>query len=130
METITKREIEFLLFVNASEESYLKDVVFDIGSWDCDKFIVIEMLRDLILKELLGLGKLTLKDFVNLKKEEALETITTWEDMQASMLTLVLTANGWERWNSATYDWGISSEREKHLVFFNKHILKSWGRKT
>ena len=125
MEAITEKEIEFLLFVNASEESYLKDVALDIGGWDCDKFIVIEMLRDLILKELLGLGKLTLKDFVNLKKEEALETITTWEDMQTSMLTSVLTVNGWERWNSATYDWGISPEREKQLVFFNKHRLKS-----
>ena len=125
METITKKEIEFLLFVNASEESYLKEVTLDIGSWNCDKSIVVELLRDLILKELIGLGRLTLKDFVNMKKEEAIKTISTWEDIQTSMLTLYLTANGWERWNSETYDWGISPEREKHLVFFNKHRLKS-----
>lgn len=117
MEKITEKEIEFLLFVNASEETYLKDVTLDIGSWDCDKFFVVEMLGNLIQQELVGLGKLNLKDFINLQKEEALEYIASWECMQTSMLTLFLTKNGWERWNSDTYDWGISPERKKYLFW-------------
>jgi hypothetical protein len=125
MDTITKKEIEFLLYVNASEESYLKDVTLDIGSWNCDKSIVIEILRDLIHQELIGLGRLILKDFVDLQKEMALEIITSWEIMQSSMLILFLTESGWERYNSNTYDWGISPEREKQLVFSNKGRLKS-----
>jgi hypothetical protein len=125
MDTITKKEIEFLLYVNASEESYLKDVTLDIGSWNCDKSIVIEILKDLIHQELIGLGRLILKDFVDLQKEMALEIITSWEIMQSSMLILFLTESGWERYNSNTYDWGISPEREKQLVFSNKGRLKS-----
>ena len=120
METITKKEIEFLLFVNASEKSYLKDVTIDIGRWNCDKSAVVEILRELIQQELIGLGKLTLKDFVDLQKEKALETIIAWEYIQSSMLILFLTENGWERWNSDTYDWEITPEREKYLVFTNK----------
>jgi hypothetical protein len=125
MEEISEKEIEFLLFVNASEESHLKDIALDIRNWNCDKSVVIKMLRDLIQQELMGLGKFSLKDFVNLQKEMALKTITSWEDIQTSMLTLYLTANGWERWNSNTYDWGISPEREKQLVFSYKGRLKS-----
>ena len=41
------------------------------------------------------------------------------------MLILFLTDKGWVRWNSDTYDWGIFQEREKHLVFSNKHRFKS-----
>jgi len=125
METVTEKEIEFLLFVNASEESYLKELTVDIGRWNCNKSVVVEMLRNLVQQELVGLGKLNLKDFVDLQKEEALESITSWECMQTSMLTLFLTENGWERWNSDTYDWGISPEKEEHLVFYNKHRIKS-----
>ena len=125
MDKITKREIEFLLFVNASEETYLKDITLDIGSWDCDKSIVVEKLSYLIRQELVGLGELTSKDFVDMEKDKALETITTWEFIQSSMLILFLTDKGWERWNSDTYDWGISQEREKHLVFSNKQRIKS-----
>jgi hypothetical protein len=117
METITEKEIEFLLFVNASEESYLKEVTLDIGRWDCNKSFVVEILRNLIQQDLVGLGKLNLKDFVDLKKEEALESITSWECLETFMLTLFLTENGWKRWNSKTYDWGISPEREKQLMF-------------
>jgi hypothetical protein len=119
MEAITEKEIEFLLFVNASEESYLKEVTLDIGSWDCNKSVVVKLLRNLIQQELVGLGKLNLKDFVDVQKKEALESITSWECMQTSMLTMFLTENGWERWNSKTYDWGISPEREKQLMFSN-----------
>ena len=60
-----------------------------------------------------------------MEKDKALETITTWEFIQSSMLILFLTDKGWERWNSDTYDWGISQEREKHLVFSNKQRIKS-----
>ncbi len=125
MDKITKREIEFLLFVNASEETYLQEITLDFERWDCDKSIVVEKLSYLIRQELVGLGELTSKDFVDMEKDKALETITTWEFIQSSMLILFLTDKGWERWNSDTYDWGISQEREKHLVFSNKQRIKS-----
>jgi hypothetical protein len=125
METITEKEIEFLLFVNASEESYLKEITLDFERWDCDKSVIVEKLRYLIQQELFGLGELTLKDLVDMEKDKALETINTWEFIQSSMLILFLNDKGWERWNSDTYDWGISPEREKLLVFSNKHRFKS-----
>jgi len=125
MDKITKREIEFLLFVNASEETYLQEITLDFERWDCDKSIVVEKLSYLIRQELVGLGELTSKDFVDMEKEKALETINRWEFIQSSMLVLFLTDKGWEKWNSDTYDWGISQEREKHLVFSNKHRFKS-----
>lgn len=125
METITEKEIEFLLFVNASEESYLQEITLDFERWDCDKSIVVEKLSYLIRQELVGLGELTSKDFVDMEKDKALESITSWESMQTSMLTLFLTENGWERWHSETYDWGISTEKEEHLVFSNKNRIKS-----
>ena len=79
METITEKEIEFLLFVNASEESYLQEITLDFERWDCDKSIVVEKLSNLIRQELVGLGELTSKDFVDMEKDKALETITTLE---------------------------------------------------
>ncbi|MCU0343141.1 MAG: hypothetical protein MUF28_04895 [Ignavibacterium sp.] len=125
METITEKEIEFLLFVNASEESYLKEITLDFERWDCDKSLVVEKLSYLIRQELFGLGELTSQDFLDMEKDKALETITTWEFVQSSKLILFLTDNGWERWNSDTYDWEITPERERHLVFSNKHRFKS-----
>ena len=125
METITEKEVEFLLFVNASEKSYLQEITSDFERRDCDKSIVVEKLRYLIRQELVGLGEPTSKDFVDMEKEKALETINRWEFIQSSMLVLFLTDKGWEKWNSDTYDWGISQEREKHLVFSNKHRFKS-----
>ena len=125
METITEKEVEFLLFVNASEKSYLQEITSDFERRDCDKSIVVEKLRYLIRQELVGLVELTSKDFVDMEKEKALETINRWEFIQSSMLVLFLTDKGWEKWNSDTYDWGISQEREKHLVFSNKQRIKS-----
>ena len=52
METITEKEVEFLLFVNASEKSYLQEITSDFERWDCDKSIVVEKLRYLIRQEL------------------------------------------------------------------------------
>ena len=120
MEEITEKEIEFLLFVNASEESYLKDVASDIGKWNCDKTVVVEIIKELVLQDFLDLGKFTLEDSVDLQKEKALETITSWENMQTSMLILFLKEKGMERWNSDTFDWGITEERKEYLVFFKK----------
>jgi len=116
MDTITKREIEYLLFLNASEEEFLKNVSSEISNWDCDKSVVVEMLRDLVQNEFLGLGRLNYKEFVDLKKKEALKTITSWEIMQSSLLILYLTDRGWKRWES-NYDWEITLERKKQLVF-------------
>lgn len=130
MKTITEKEIEFLLFVNASEESYLKDVTCDFERFNCDKSVIIEKLRYFIRQELFCLGKRSLKDFVDLEKDNALETIKTWEFMQSSLLILFLTDKGCERWNSDTYDWGITPEREEQLVFSNKCRIKSKGNKT
>lgn len=117
MEKITEKEIEFLLFVSASEESFLKSVTLDLERWGCDKSVVVEKLKYLIQQELFGLAKVTLKDFVDLEKNKALETINKWEFMQSSVLILFLTKNGWERWNSNTYDWGIPPERKKNLFW-------------
>ncbi len=130
MKTINEKEIEFLLFVNASEESYLEEITLDFERWDCDKSLVVEKLSYLIRQELFGLGELTSKYFADMEKDKAMETITTRDFVQSSRLILFLTDKGWERWNSDTYDWGISPEREEQLVFSNKCRINSKGNKT
>jgi len=115
MESISQQDIQFLVALMASEESILNEIVWEFEKWDCQKEDVLSIFKDLVQNGTILLYEPVGGDCSDLTKEEALEAIGTWNDLSRKDLFLFLTDSGEKRWEMD--DWGISTERARHLMF-------------
>ncbi len=115
MESISQNDINFLLVLNASEESILSELALEFRRWNCDTDVILQRLKELIKDETIGISRREGSTFGDLPMSEAIEAIKTWNFVQESSLMMFLTEAGKTRWK--TYDWGISTKRAKYLMF-------------
>jgi hypothetical protein len=118
MEAISDQDISYLIALAASEESKLIEIQWEFAKWDCDKNIVLVLLRSLINDGTILLSKPDGEKFNDLDKEKALLVCATWDSLQRKDLILFLTSVGDERWEKD--DWDITTKRAKHLMFNNQ----------
>ena len=117
MESISEQDINYLIALTASEESKLIEIQWEFEKWDCDKEVVLALLKKLIADATILLSKPVGDTFNDLDKEQSLSVCETWKSLQRNDLILFFTNLGDDRWK--TDDWGITTKRARHLMFSN-----------
>ncbi len=116
METITKNEVKFLVALNASEESSIKELFDDLGRWDYSLTDVSEIIEGLLLDGTLGLYRRSASSIQGIPLEQAINTVRKLN--RENDVFLFLTAPGFQRWE--VDDWGITTKRARYLMFSNQ----------
>jgi hypothetical protein len=119
MESISEQDISYLIALTASEESKLIEIQWEFEKWECDKTLVLERLKQLIVDGTILLSKPVGDSFNDLNKEQSLLACAAWKSLQRNDLILFLTSYGNKRWE--TDDWSITTTRAKHLMFSNQN---------
>ncbi|MGI1679261.1 MAG: hypothetical protein K6L75_11045 [Cellvibrionaceae bacterium] len=117
MESISSNDIQFLVALNASEESRLQELYYEFEKWSCDKVLVLDKLRELIQDGTMLISKPVNDTFSDLTEKQSLAAVQKWEQLNTTELMLYLTEAGFARWESD--DWGISTKRARHLMYSN-----------
>ena len=118
METITEQDAYFLVALNASEEASIVELKWDFAKWDHASIDVAQVIEALIAD---GTILFTERDgdiYRDYSVSESYEIAKSWKVNESMNTVLFLTEAGESRWK--TDDWGISSERAKHLMFYNQ----------
>jgi len=119
MESITERDACFLIVLNASEESTLLELKWDLENWDHRSIDIVQILGELIED---GIVLFTDRDgdtYRDFSIFDSREIAKAWNNADSMNIVLFLTETGMLQWQ--TNDWGITSERARYLMFSNQN---------
>ncbi|MCG8087035.1 MAG: hypothetical protein AB2718_05530 [Candidatus Thiodiazotropha taylori] len=122
METISENEAFFLVAMNASEESSLKELRWEFERWICEGFNVTNIIKALINDGTLLLSEREEEGFHDYSKEDSLTLSESWSSSESWNTILYLTDAGYRRWE--TDDWGITTKRAQHLMYCNQGNIR------
>ncbi len=115
MEKITKQDAFFLIALNASEESSIVELKRDFLKWEHDSIDVAEAISVLIEDGTILFAEREGDLYKDYSIPESIEIAESWESNESWNTVLFLTESGESRWK--TDDWGISTDRARHLMF-------------
>ncbi len=122
METISENEAIFLVAMNASEDSSLMELRWELENWTCEGFNVTNVIKSLINDGTILLSERQEEGFINYTLEESLMLSELWASSESWNTILYLTEGGYRRWK--TYDWGITTKRARHLMYSNQGSIR------
>lgn len=123
MAALSKQDIQFLLALNASEVSKFNELALELQSWESSPREVLLAVRELINDDTLLFTRCNGSDYSDMTKEQSESLADDWENLTHPDIAVFLTKSGEFRWQAN--DWGISTERAKHLMFGNGGRVKS-----
>jgi hypothetical protein len=118
MESLSICDVRFLIALHASEESSLVELRNELAGWDAEGLDVARLLHELIDGGFVLMAKITLQASTDFSISQSLELASRWETTESIAERLFLTETGFLRWEAD--DWGISTERARHLMFPGK----------
>jgi len=117
LEAISENDTRYLLAAYASEESPLIELIWEFEKWDCEKDTILQLLGNLLEDAIVGVTKLNSDKFVDLDSDDSLKFVRTWEDLNDRNHILYMTEKGFKLWDND--DWGITTDRARHLMLSN-----------
>ncbi len=117
-EQISQNEIDFLLFILASEESMLVELHWEFEKWGCEESDVIASLSRHIRNGSLLVSKPIGCSFSDLTVQSALNFTQSWASLNTTEHILFITENGEKQWQED--DFGITTKRARYLMFSNQ----------
>ena len=119
MEPISEADVTFIIVLNASEESSLQQLKWELEAWDLGTIDVAKILSELIAAGLILFTEIKPGSHIDYSIEASKELAKKWADPKSAGTALFLTETGYARWDSPA-DWGITRERENYLGFSNR----------
>ncbi len=113
--TLTKKELSFLLALNASERASIRDLLAELEDWDFQPHQLEESLRDFVAAKEISLSRQTSSDFRALTTEETNELLDTFATVDDSDYFRSLTEAGFSKWELE--DWDITPRRVRSIMF-------------